>query len=521
MSQSIRQQTSAESDWKNILWREWRNSEDEEYANHLFSLVTSGPITWKVTLFIISLTTFLGIAAGFLLWLIFLLRAGLSMSELRNGSWPIKLAVFMLAGGGVGSFIGLLARIFLKQQFQWAKLFFRLQVGVFIGFVFGLLRGPFEGIFMGLFASLACVLLSKQRGLNRPNFDPIMMALTLGVIIGPAFGVMVGGAQAVISGLFFGLLASPFLVAFMLILGPEGKIAWFFYELYRIVSRYELAPTSLIEQLLPYNVRKLYFWWREQPKMAEVPLALKNATFLPEVHNSWAKSLRKLDQQKEQPASLNKLMTNLQNDNWEDRFAARYGLVLLGGEAVEPLLAITTTKNTFLSQTAVRLLKNIASETTAKRIEQVKHLCPHCLIYYDTCPIPLRRQPDLIFYGCRMCHQSREFVEGIDEVVAVLDVTWHEDQLRENSSLRVNWLARRTLFDFDRVEIIQANDEDVERFAVQVGNDTDPIRKPRYREMICTIGSDCQLSENTLRILGRMFGKVEHQMGVMHESIGS
>jgi hypothetical protein len=54
-----------------------------------------------------------------------------------------------------------------------------------------------------------------------------------------------------------------------------------------------------------------------------------------------------------------------------------------------------------------------------------------------------------------------------------------------------------------------ANDEDIERFVVQVGNDTDPFRKPRYWQMTCTIGSACRLSENTLRILEKMFGRVE------------
>jgi hypothetical protein len=72
----------------------------------------------------------------------------------------------------------------------------------------------------------------------------------------------------------------------------------------------------------------------------------------------------------------------------------------------------------------------------------------------------------------------------------------------------VNWLTHRKLFDFDEVEIAQTTDEDVERFAVQVGNDTDPKRKPRYQKMRCVVSSECQLSENTMRILERMFGTV-------------
>jgi hypothetical protein len=75
----------------------------------------------------------------------------------------------------------------------------------------------------------------------------------------------------------------------------------------------------------------------------------------------------------------------------------------------------------------------------------------------------------------------------------------------------VNWLQYRQLFDFDEIQIIQASDEEVERFVVQVGNDTDSVRKARYQHMHCIISSKCNLSENTMRILRRTFGQIEVQ----------
>ena len=83
-----------------------------------------------------------------------------------------------------------------------------------------------------------------------------------------------------------------------------------------------------------------------------------------------------------------------------------------------------------------------------------------------------------------------------------------QELVQQNSVLRVNWLSRRALFDFDEVEIIQATDEEVERFAVQVGNDTDPLRRSRYKWMRCVVRPPCRLSENTLRILGSIFAEV-------------
>jgi hypothetical protein len=83
-----------------------------------------------------------------------------------------------------------------------------------------------------------------------------------------------------------------------------------------------------------------------------------------------------------------------------------------------------------------------------------------------------------------------------------------EEQVNQDELLRVNWFRRDSLFDFDRVELVQANDEEVERFAVRVGNDTDPVRSPRYGQMACLIGPDCRPSENTWRILQSQFGEV-------------
>ena len=92
--------------------------------------------------------------------------------------------------------------------------------------------------------------------------------------------------------------------------------------------------------------------------------------------------------------------------------------------------------------------------------------------------------------------------------MAVLDTEIGVEPLQQNGTVRINWLAHRELFDFHSVEIGQASDEDVERFAVQVGNDTDPFRRPRYKQMQCVVGPTCRLSENTLRILERIFGEV-------------
>jgi HEAT repeat protein len=113
--------------------------------------------------------------------------------------------------------------------------------------------------------------------------------------------------------------------------------------------------------------------------------------------------------------------------------------------------------------------------------------------------------------SCRVCDACWHVLPGVREVVAVLEEAWGEELTRDGPTLRVNCIRRGTLFDFDRVEIIQANDYEVERFLIAVGNDTDEYRRPRYEKMPCRIGRNCTLSEGTLRNLRDRFGAIVHE----------
>jgi hypothetical protein len=113
------------------------------------------------------------------------------------------------------------------------------------------------------------------------------------------------------------------------------------------------------------------------------------------------------------------------------------------------------------------------------------------------------------YYGCRVCGNNRDVFQFQGEVVAVLNMEMDEKRIQTDASLRVNWLKRRSVFDFDRVEIIKTDDKQAECFAIQVGNDNDSWRRPRYKEMLCQVASNCGLSENTLRILKSTFGVVK------------
>jgi len=83
-----------------------------------------------------------------------------------------------------------------------------------------------------------------------------------------------------------------------------------------------------------------------------------------------------------------------------------------------------------------------------------------------------------------------------------------EEVVTRGDTTKVNWLRRDGLLDFDTVEIADATDRDVERFCIEVGNDTDQFRRARYAEVTCSIDPECRLPENTVNMLQSLLGQV-------------
>jgi hypothetical protein len=182
-------------------------------------------------------------------------------------------------------------------------------------------------------------------------------------------------------------------------------------------------------------------------------------------------------------------------------------VLALGGEGVTALHSLAN-HNSFFQPVARQLLIDIAEHTQQwpNGYNILNLFCPRCLTHCTSHKLELAWPQSVTHYGCRTCQQSREFWEG--PLVAVLDSQMETEWAEQHNRVRINWFQRRELFDFSRIEIIQATDEEVERFAVQAGNDPDEGRRPYYREMPCVVSAQRQLSENTLRILERIFGEV-------------
>lgn len=117
------------------------------------------------------------------------------------------------------------------------------------------------------------------------------------------------------------------------------------------------------------------------------------------------------------------------------------------------------------------------------------------------------RYPEVRYRACRRCPDVGP-ASPIHELVVrlgrgVRGWNWYRRRLT------VIWPTRCGLFDFDRVEISGAREEEVRLFLAKVRQDEDPIRRHRYPTVPCTIAPGPCLGDDVLDRLAETFGPVE------------
>jgi hypothetical protein len=519
-------------DWADVLWREWRRSEDESYAAHLFDLVAGTALGWTGTVMIVLFSTLYGLLAGYLLGLVALnLNAG-SGDWVLSGRQPLLLAWLMGIGGG-------LAGIVISRWLSWrvwlglatpevfggrigalARFNAALVAGLIAGFV-GLspfVIGLMLIIFMVVGNRLGMKLAAREQGLiwimaaaagvgiflSGVIVQGQWLGLGVGLGLGVWLGLTWGSALVGVAASWLGLLGALF------IFGPTAwLVGWLGLSTGFGLGLVPILAGNGIEKEEAYPYRGWYFWWRKQPAMADVARALQAAVARqPKARELWAEPLRRLARPQPAREPVGVLVDDLKSPDWVERLTARQALIELGGEAAEALAKLNDGP---LEETAMWLLGSIEQETRRQLAWRAPLIrCPTCLARFGPRSVNVSLGVSFVYFGCRVCSQSRDFLECPAGVTAVLDTGWTESRRYQDGRLYINWLLERRVFDFDRVEIIRAADEDVERLAVQVGNDTDPARRSHYPEIPCWVAPECRLSENTLRILSRMFGAVKH-----------
>ena len=107
--------------WKNIIWREWRHTEDEEFAQHLFELVAEEAVGWRLPASLGLLFTVGAAGTGLFLGLILLVIGIFTIPTSQILVW-ITFTIFSLAGIiSLGAILGLLMGIPLGRNIYLAR----------------------------------------------------------------------------------------------------------------------------------------------------------------------------------------------------------------------------------------------------------------------------------------------------------------------------------------------------------------------------------------------------------------
>ena len=79
-----------------------------------------------------------------------------------------------------------------------------------------------------------------------------------------------------------------------------------------------------------------------------------------------------------------------------------------------------------------------------------------------------------------------------------------------STQLELSWLSDHRLVDFDRIQIVNASDLDIEELVIACANDPDPVRGSRYSQVPVHVASAKDLGTNARRLLERTFGDVTY-----------
>jgi hypothetical protein len=376
--------SNASGNWQNIIWREWRNSEDPDYADRLFDLVADEPAGWEATATMVLLGMLYGAITGLLLGLAAMNWGMRSEPEEWKLLWTALLP-FVFGGWGTGGTIALMIRICAGRRLTWRIWLERVanllpaggvsrqpwgdlrrttglggpsvwfQLALCTLFVAG--AGLISFMFLGLLTSWVVDLLHGERFIDLSWI--IAGGLVAGLINVLALGRDVGLVGDLVGGLILALVLGLGGIALGM---ASGLVIGLVFVL--ISGLVRAMVVELGETPYPYEHRSLWFWWRHTPHSSEVESALRTAA-----EEEWAEPLRRLEETKKQPGLPDSLIAALQSRDWVERFTARYALMRLGKAAIKPLAAIVLDKYEIrsLRLTAIWLLRNISPDSVLDR----------------------------------------------------------------------------------------------------------------------------------------------------------
>jgi HEAT repeat protein len=205
------------------------------------------------------------------------------------------------------------------------------------------------------------------------------------------------------------------------------------------------------------------------------------------------------------PDSANHLIGALEGR--EEALLELGGQAAAGDFAVVPLLVKHWQQHR--SERARKALSAIASALGAVA-EQA--LCPECLTGLRPAKLGTRLDTQMDWFVCRTCGKLPErLFTNVRELVAVLDRGAHGDYSLSDGVLRLNWLERRSNCNFDRVDVVDAEEAQVEVFCQLAGSEMAALHAALPKRIPVAVAPGCTLSRNTLKNLRNTFGPIVSQ----------
>ncbi len=448
-------------DWRRVFWREWRFCDSTPIAGDLYAAVSDTPVSSDALVPTARLCGVLGVWAGAATGAV----VGLAVGHETTVGLPVWLACTFVgvAGGAIGGVLLALRTRWMARG--WRKLL--RTAWPLLG------TAPLRHSWLALLAGAAAAGVGSiaVNALTPIQEEPSWWML-------PATGFLIGSLIVALIG-----LADP-----PLTIRTRGGL------------RKNLEPDR----------RRCFVWWSPRPSLLE----LREACADPDAPD-WVRDYAREAPEGEPPTN-EELLRALASDELQARLDAAYWYARMEGRGVLRLAEYARSGGS-AREAAEVLAQDIGARTLARMSAQPGELlCVDCLLRMATRTESLSLQSAVEWWGCRACGNSSRTLAHAGPVVAVVDSSADWDLERHHEDLYVNWHTRAApsrfetveLFDFDRVLIASATDDEVRHFLVDLESDTDKARRARYGSMRCDVLRGCTLSANTVRALESVFGEV-------------
>ena len=112
------------------------------------------------------------------------------------------------------------------------------------------------------------------------------------------------------------------------------------------------------------------------------------------------------------------------------------------------------------------------------------------------------------YLGCRKCKGNSSLSEEILNVVLMLDKSLEKTYIEDGSMVFVNWFRTKEPVDFDEIRILEADDDDIEKLAGNLLNDTDKGRRERIGIYKVYLNPKLELSPDKINLLKNKFNVI-------------